>query len=939
MAGRESLRPRPIAGRTGETAVMLAVVRDVGRGRSSTLLISGEAGIGKTSLLDDLAVDGVEVIRASCLPLTSLASPLLPLRTAVPDGSAFGPDDNAVLAFDAWLDRAASRRPVVLAVDDLQWADQSTLDVLMYVIAGRDERRLAVVVTLRPGQPRLRQWLADVRRLPRVTELPLARLDRVATREQIEGLLGRAPYESLVDEVFARTAGNPYLTRLLVQGVSPDAGTLPGSLPTQLRDALVRTWCGLSAPAQEATSLIALAGRPVHSARITDVGFSGPALPPLREAVTAHVLQVDAAGRYWFCHPMLAEALVEELLPEERRSLHTRFAETVVTSGPLSVDDTIEVADHYYQAGRVEDAYRWALRAADVVTHSAETLRLLRRALDLQPEVARPEQSRAGLLRRIREAAIRAGRLPEALAAVDDLLVLVDRDEQPLVAAELLVSRMQLRFWTGREFAGLADVTEAHRLSARFPDSPEYALATAELASSRLWHGDLSGGDIATTALRLANTCDSDRARIRALIATVMARGAVGDYGGVEQAREAQAIAARTRDFLAFVSATYCLGNSLDVADSHEVDAVFRDAHERLTAMGAPHPPISEMVTAEADGLLQVGEWRACLERLRFALGANPSPIADTRARLAAALLACRQGRQAEAEQHLARAEELFGETSDFLAFNFDAVRAELATAAGDTERAFACALTGLRKRTPPLFVEYLLPLATRALADEAQAHRDRRVDPSAAVRRLDELRWEFPRVVTDDGGQSGAAAFYRTQIEALQQLTEAETARGRRSPGEPQLWGQAAEAAHVAGLRWEEAYCRWRQAQAGLRDGATRRAAIQALRTGHRLATDLAATPLLAGLETLAAGTHADLTQDPEPATPDRHIPGLTTREQEILTHIVAGHTYTRIAEALVISEKTVSTHVSNMLRKTGSVNRLELAELAHRMNAPGGH
>jgi Cdc6-like AAA superfamily ATPase len=65
MAGRESLGPRSIAGRTGETAVVLAVVRDAVQGRSSTLLICGEAGVGKTSLLGDIAVDGVEVIRVT----------------------------------------------------------------------------------------------------------------------------------------------------------------------------------------------------------------------------------------------------------------------------------------------------------------------------------------------------------------------------------------------------------------------------------------------------------------------------------------------------------------------------------------------------------------------------------------------------------------------------------------------------------------------------------------------------------------------------------------------------------------------------------------------------------------------------------------------------------------------------------------------------------
>ena len=96
--------------------------------------------------------------------------------------------------FDAWLDRRCAERPVVLVIDDLQWADRSTLDAIMYVIAGPSSRRLAVVATLRSGEVGLghplQRWLADVRRLPRTTELALGPLDRAGTAAQLELLLG-----------------------------------------------------------------------------------------------------------------------------------------------------------------------------------------------------------------------------------------------------------------------------------------------------------------------------------------------------------------------------------------------------------------------------------------------------------------------------------------------------------------------------------------------------------------------------------------------------------------------------------------------------------------------------------------------------------------------------------------------------------------------------
>ncbi|HYS34951.1 MAG TPA: LuxR C-terminal-related transcriptional regulator, partial [Pseudonocardiaceae bacterium] len=70
---------------------------------------------------------------------------------------------------------------------------------------------------------------------------------------------------------------------------------------------------------------------------------------------------------------------------------------------------------------------------------------------------------------------------------------------------------------------------------------------------------------------------------------------------------------------------------------------------------------------------------------------------------------------------------------------------------------------------------------------------------------------------------------------------------------------------------------------------------------------------------------------------TPDEHmpIPGLTARENEILRHVVAGHTYREIARALVISEKTVSAHISNLLRKTSTTNRAELSQKYHRLTS----
>jgi len=827
-----------MAGRADETAMVLALAQDATRGRAGTLLISGEAGIGKTALLRGACAElAARILWAPCLPMTGLTAPLLPLREAVREAVRGEPDPpvlHTVLDFDAWLDVLTERAPTLLVVDDVHWADQSSLDALRYVIAGRPDRRLAVAVTLRAAdEHRLHRWLADVRRLPRVRELPLGRLDRSATRDQIAALLGRPPHDCLVDDVLGRSDGNPYLTRLLAGGLAPDARSLPARPPMDLREALARTWHALSVAGRRLTAAIALTGRPLDG---------GPAAP-LSEAVNAGVLRAGADGRHWFTHPLFAEVLADSLLPEERRALHAELAETAT--------DPIERADHYHRAGLVASAYRWALLAAAAAEASggaAEAHRLLRRALRLRPNDA--DLSAVDLLQQIRRAAERAGREDDELPAVEELLALLDWKAAPLAAAELLVRRTELQFGLGVEFAGLADAREAERLSARHPQSREHALATAGLAGVKLLHRDPSGVAEADQALRLARACGWPRASGYALVAAAMARVLTGDIAGAHAAAvEAQAIGFRTGDFDLVRSATYAVVISVEGPSPRAAIEALRRSREQLEEMGAPHSQISEMCSNEAEILLLVGDWRSCLARLRVTLGARPSTLADVRARNTAALLASRQGRHAEAAAHAARAEELIREVSEFRRYPADPVWAELAIAAGDTERAISCALRGL-SREPSAGGELQLPLAARALADRAQACRDRGADPGPELSRLRDLRERYPEVITP---ATGKAEYHRRRVRAMQEMADAETARARCDPGEVARWRRAADACRAADVPWDEAYCRWREAQSALRYRSTRRQGTAALRRAYGMAIDLEARPLLAELDLLA--------------------------------------------------------------------------------------
>ncbi len=964
MPGKALPESGVLAGRAGDVEQVLGLVNDAVEGRAGGLLVVGEAGVGKTSLARRVcsdARDAVVCLWGTCLPLLSTTVPFLPLTAAVRDWAhaqvAPGPPvrradvrapGDAPSTFDAWLTELCERQPVLLVVDDLQWADQSSLDVLMFLLAGPQSRRLALVTTIREGEKDrydLRRWLADVRRLPRVQELRLAPLDRVATGQLLAGRLGGPPHESLIDEVFARSRGNAYLATLLVRDLPANATGLPPGLPGQLREAVARSWFGLSGPARDLTRLVAVAGRPQRAEFLREVSDAlVPHLdvaPALREAVQVGVLAASPDGAYWFAHPLLAEVLEADMLPEDARAWHAGFALALTrrmeAAGGRDAGYAVALADHYMRAGDFQNAFGWALRGADAAESAggvAEALRLLRRALDIQPAAGDPEADRVAVLQRIRAVAERTGTAEAELNAIDELLELMDPAEDPLLVTDLLVRRMWLRQFTGQEFAGTEDISRALRLARNYPESPEYARAMAGMARVEIWRGLPSGPARAAEALALARASGCAATLSYALAAKIMAwcmDAEAPPYEGdpVQDGRLAQSAAAQARDYYAYLHATVWTANAQDGTISRDWIEIARQGREELTSMGGPHPYVAWLASFEAEGLLLLGEWKACEQCLRVAVGAPPGTGGSYR--LVAARLAAWQGRWSEAAGHLARADELFAEQSGFLGLPFDSVRAELAIARGDTEQAFTVALAGLQQRGD--LVVRLLPTAARAAADQAEAFRDRGENPGPALQRLDHLRDAYPTVPTDPNPRPSE----RAHATAMQALYLAEQSRGRREPDAATAWIDAAQACAAAGLAWDETYARWRAAEACIPMRGDRLTATTQLRLAHALAVDLCAAPLREQIQALATSSGILLHAANQTTTPDEHmpIPGLTARENEILRHVVAGHTYREIARALVISEKTVSAHISNLLRKTSTTNRAELSQKYHRLTS----
>jgi tetratricopeptide (TPR) repeat protein len=494
-AANARIASRTLVGRDCELAALRAAVERAAAGAPSLTIVAGEAGIGKSRLVGELArgvhAGGAFVLAGACLGLSGGDVPYAPIVAAlralaagphVRVLDAMAPQARAELArlvpelgagpppacaagepgryaqarlFELLLGvlRQLSRECVtVLVVEDLQWADPSTRDFLRYVVAHARDERLAVVATYRSDEidrrHPVRALLVELARSERVRRVELARLGRPEIARQLASVIDATPARELVDEIFERSQGNPFFAEELL--ATRRAGT-GDALPASLREALLVRVDALSPAAADALRVVAAIGRPAEHALLA--GASGSAecdlLGALREAVSAHVLVRDGE-RLDFRHALMREALYDDLLPGERAALHGAVARTLAeTSGSPG-----ELARHWHAAG---DLGRATVASVDAGLHAAgtyafgEALEHFARALELWPHAqargAHAVLDHAGLLAEAAEAARLVGDVERAIAFCERALGELDDSEQPARAAHLHERIGRYRTW------------------------------------------------------------------------------------------------------------------------------------------------------------------------------------------------------------------------------------------------------------------------------------------------------------------------------------------------------------------------------------------------------------------------------------------------------------------------------------------------------------
>ena len=956
-----------LVGREKESRLLREALRRTAEGVPVAVLVSGEAGVGKTRLVRDVVTEAVErdgvVVRwGTCVQFGASTLPFAPLLSALRGDlpiAAASADQRLLPTLDGVVNGLAAQHPTVLVVDDLQWADESSLDVLAYLITGFGGQRLAVVATCRQepraeGHP-LFGWLADMRRMPSFREMVLPRLDLDQTSVLLARLRDEAPDLELAALVRERSDGNPYLVELLSAAIPPGAHRLPTTAPRRLEDALTGTWHRLGAGARTLTRLLAVGGRPVELSVLSAVArrhglAAADVVPALAAAEVQGVVSQTVDGRYWFRHPMLADVLYDGTPADTRRRLHATFAELLAAQVPPVPAD---LATHHEHAGNLVEAFRWSRRAADdaaALHASVEQARQLLRACRLWtaahdgPARKGSVGDRVDLLAEAARATHRVRWYADARRLLEEALGLVDRAEHPLLASRLVSAWCEVT-WdaSGPSIAVVPELADALRLTDAHPDSPERAWALAALADAEMWDGDYDAAHRhADQALAVARRSGSSRALAGALNTWASAssvRASTEEARAATRAALEQALrlAREASDVEQIVSSTIWLMNALeDDGRLEQAAEVGASAVVEAQRLGDRH--WSWFVAAMTAGeLLMLGRFAEARLLLRTTLAARCLGVPGALTRFAAAELAVRTGDLDAARQHLDRALELVDPGFGGLLGSLVGTVVEVRLAEGRPREALDWVDARLRpegRLDPRVPRSWVLRWVARSLADLAE--RARALGDAAAEEEvLGELA-DWVDVLADARALGGTV---RAGDRLDLAVAAAEVARCRDDADVMERWEEVTRLSRSAGMRWCEVCATARQVETSVRHGAPRAEVTPLVRRLHRLAGEIGATPLVEQAERWARVTRVSL-REPSPLPRQRTgAPGragpvdrLTAREREILAHLVAGRTNVEIAAALVISEKTVSVHVSAILRKTGTSSRSEAAARALR-------
>ena len=912
--------------------------------QAEVVVVQGEAGVGKTALLEVFAArvcgEGVAWFSGGSVDVGGDPIPYAPIAELLRDIRRQGlapsrPNELDVLGrmtgkdraelFERLLDLleavASKLSRVVLVIEDLHWADAATVDFLAFLARNLPPGFL-LVLTVRGDE-------IDERRSSQLGTLIRSRGARISLRplgrEQVQAIVtavrGLSPTGIELDAIYRRAAGNPFLT---IELLAADSDRIPPSV----RDLLLTRTRALDDHGWAVAQLAGVIGTRIPHDVLDSAGSSIEQLDDgIRQLVSGGLLTVEDNG-YVFRHALMREVVVSRLLPGERRRLHAAVARALATLPRIESDVGLatELATHLHLAHDVEQtgpAAAIAGRLCMSVFAFGEAWLQYRRAIESRGQ---PSDDDVDLIAAAAEAARWAGDIGSAVDLVRQALPLAP--DAPTRAR--LSERLGQYLWdAGRTEDARAAFADA---AAELGGLDESALAAGIAASHAHLH--LMGSDaaqgrrLARVAIEMACRADDPRAEGRARITHGLSLAFLGELdAGVADVRSGHSLVTRWGDLderrRADSNLSYVLlmaGQTGAACDSSVAALALLRRHGLDAAAGAA-------LTSNTLVLLRLtGRWPEADSLGAEALASDIAPGQMRYIRLARAELAIARGDLNVARAELDQAAVLAADQPQpAFAADMMLAEAELSLARNDFDlarRTVVKLASDLPDTTAPRLLLQICVIGLRAQAELTEA---RQLDADAAL-----TMSLYQRLL------ERSAEPETPENRALQATAAAEFARAGAA-SDAALWQQAA-------LLWQElehprelAYCRLRLTEALLAVGGQGRLAAGVLRDCWAAGRELGARPLVEAAEALARRARIDLDHVPVAVATQRTRGaasyGLTRRELEVLRALVNGESNRDIGLAMFVSPRTVGVHVSNVLAKLGVSTRGQAAALAVRI------
>jgi DNA-binding CsgD family transcriptional regulator/tetratricopeptide (TPR) repeat protein len=978
----------PLVGRAKESRRLDELV-GLGGVPGGNVLLSGDAGVGKSRLIAELKARVLEagwgVLVGHCLDFGDSALPYLPFseafgrladqepntvssltdanpaiarllpahRVLADESTHQEPTDRGAVfhAVQGALVELGRQTPVLVVIEDLHWADQSTRELLTFLFTRQFGAPVAVTASYRTDDLHrrhpLRPVLAEWGRLPGLNRLDLGPLDDLDQRVLVRALHPDPLSEAEVQNIVERAQGNPFFIEELVSAAA--AGR--GELPTELAELLLVHLDRLDFESRQVVRAVSVVGRRApHDLLARGLGLDELALGrALRGAVDANVLVAVGPDGYTFRHALLAESVYQDLLPGERRQLHSAYARALASH---EVQGTAaELARHARAAHDLVTATRASIQAGDeamAVGGPDEAARHYELALEMltEPGIALALGADGNGLDQV-ELAVRAStaaaaagypfraialaedqlqRLPEGAAALDRARLIYSIAGTAVLSDTLNASRISV----------LGLTTEAVRL---IPVEPPSALRARILAVHARANADRNRDDEAfrwaSEAINIAR--DLGLPDVAADAATTLA--GLDERAGNPEASEAKLIRA-TAEARAAGEVTAELRGLLSLGGLYYAQGrlepaleIFQQTWHRAKEARRPWGPYGIDARAMAAVVATVlGDWHLALETIDVT-GESPPGLAE--AGLAAIGLEVAAGRGDLDALRLLPQLRSWWQRDGVVAINSGAAAIDLLGQCGDLDAAqeiyddVVASVDALwerpefqaRFRLGALLLGHLASVAGQAAVSEREElhrHGDKLFAATMEVRTYGLAR----------------ARRYGPESEAWLARVAAEHARLRWLTGvDPfaeedlvEAWRRATSAFEHFGHVYETARSRARLAAVLQAAGKAADAKVEAA-NARTVAARLQAGPLLAEISTLDVPVRSSY----RTAAP-RRDESLTPREAEVLALVSQGRSNRDIAQQLFISAKTVSVHVSNILAKLDAAGRTEAVAIARR-------